>query len=60
MRIAIVENDVIVNIIVVPDGSDPGKFGGIELPEGLGIGDKLHEPEVTTDDVLNALLGVSE
>lgn len=41
MRIAIVENDVIANIIVVPDGADPSKFSGIELPEGLGIGDKL-------------------
>lgn len=41
MKIAIVENNVIANIIVVPDGSDPGKFSGIELPDGLGIGDKL-------------------
>lgn len=41
MKIAIVENGIISNIIVAPDGSNPESFGGIDLQEGLWIGDKI-------------------
>lgn len=54
MEIAIVENGVIVNVIVVPEGADPARFGGIPLPEGLWIGDALPDPESTVWDDLDA------
>lgn len=39
MNIAIVENNVITNIIVVPDGTNPEEYGGMPLPEEAWIGD---------------------
>ena len=39
MNIAIVENNVITNIIVIPDGSEPADYGGMLLPEDAWIGD---------------------
>lgn len=37
--IAIIENNVITNVIVVPDGSEPADYGGMPLPEQAWIGD---------------------
>lgn len=37
--IAIIENNVITNVIVVPDGSEPADYGGMPLPEEAWIGD---------------------
>lgn len=39
MNIAIVENNVITNVIVIPDGSEPEEYGGMPLPEETWIGD---------------------
>lgn len=39
MEIAIVENNVITNVIVAPDGCTPKDYGGMPLPEGAWIGD---------------------
>lgn len=39
MDIAIVENNVITNVIVVLDGSEPADYGGMPLPEEAWIGD---------------------
>lgn len=39
MEIAIVENNVITNVIVAPDGCTPEDYGGMPLPEGAWIGD---------------------
>lgn len=70
MKIAIVENGIISNILVAPDGSNPESFGGIDLQEGLWIGDKIPdsidtpiepnpepepEPEPTTEERIAAL-----
>lgn len=66
MKIAIVENGIISNIIVAPDGSNPESFGGIDLQEGLWIGDKIPdsidtpiepnpEPEPTESSVYDEL-----
>ena len=63
MKIAIVENNTITNVIVISDDADPFDFGGIPLPDGKWIGDTIgpvQEPEPTADEVLNALLGVNE
>lgn len=39
MNCAIVENNIIVNVIVIPTGDDPAAWGGKELPPGKWIGD---------------------
>lgn len=60
--IAIVdENGIIQNIIVVADGVPAEKFGGKELHKEQAIREVYYipEPEPTTDEILNALLGVT-
>ena len=57
MNIAILDGNVISNVIVVPDKTDPADFGGVALPEGMWIGDKVGpdpEPEVSEVDQLKA------
>lgn len=39
MNIAMVENNIITNVIVIPDGSEPADYGGMPLPEDAWIGD---------------------
>lgn len=59
-NIAIVDkNGIIQNIIVVADGVPAEKFGGKELYKEQAIGEAYYVPP-TTDEILNALLGVSE
>lgn len=59
-NIAIVdENGIIQNIIVVADDVPAEKFGGKELHKEQAIGEVYYIPP-TTDEILNALLGVSE
>ena len=40
MRVAIVSDNIITNIIVLPDGADPAAFGCKPLPPGKWIGDE--------------------
>ena len=40
MRAAIVSDNIITNIIVMPDGADPAAFGCKPLPPGKWIGDE--------------------
>ena len=40
MRAAIVSDNIITNIIVLPDGADPAAHGALPLPEGKWIGDE--------------------
>lgn len=40
MRAAIVSDNIITNIIVLPDGADPAAFGCKPLPPGKWIGDE--------------------
>lgn len=40
MKCAIVENNIIVNVIEISDTLAPEKFGGIPLPDGKWIGDE--------------------
>ena len=40
MRAAIVSDNIITNIIVLPDGADPAAHGALQLPEGKWIGDE--------------------
>ena len=40
MRAAIVSDNIITNIIVLPDGADPAAHGAMPLPEGKWIGDE--------------------
>ena len=42
MNCAIVESNIIVNVIVIPAGDDPAGWGGRELPPGQWIGDKYN------------------
>ena len=61
-NIAIVDdNGIVQNIIVVVDGVSAEKFGGKELYKEQAIGDVYYipEPEPTTEELLNALLGVN-
>lgn len=44
MRAAIVSDNIITNIIVLPDGADPAAHGAMSLPEGKWIGDQYTEP----------------
>lgn len=44
MRAAIVSDNIITNIIVLPDGADPAEYGALPLPEGKWIGDQYAEP----------------
>jgi len=46
MNAAIVENNMITNVVVLPEGADPAAFGAYSLPEGKWIGDPYaEEPE---------------
>lgn len=40
MDACIVENNIIVNVVVLPDGADPAAFGCKPLPPGKWIGDE--------------------
>lgn len=42
MNCAIVENNIIVNVIVIPEGDSPAVWGGKELPPGKWIGDQYN------------------
>lgn len=42
MNCAMVESNIIVNVIVIPAGDDPAAWGGKELPPGKWIGDKYN------------------
>ena len=44
MRAAIVSDNIITNIIVLPDGADPAEYGTLPLPEGKWIGDQYADP----------------
>lgn len=44
MRAAIVSDNIITNIIVLPDGADPAAHGAMPLPEGKWIGDQYDDP----------------
>ena len=43
MNACVVENNIIVNVIVIPDGGDPAEYGGLILPAGKWIGDKYDD-----------------
>lgn len=51
MDCAMVENNIIVNVICIPDDARPEDFGGRELPQGKWIGDKYHDDPVTWDEL---------
>lgn len=55
MNCAIVENNIIVNVIVIPAGDDPSAWGGKELPPGKWIGDQYN-----SEATLAARLDVAE
>ena len=57
MRAAIVSDNIITNIIVLPDGADPAAHGALQLPEGKWIGDQYAEPSTqpTVDEQIAAL-----
>ena len=40
MDACIVESNIIVNVVVLPDGADPAAFGCKPLPPGKWIGDE--------------------
>ena len=40
MDACIVENNIIVNVVVLPEGADPAAFGCKPLPPGKWIGDE--------------------
>ena len=40
MDACMVENNIIVNVVVLPDGADPADFGCKPLPPGKWIGDE--------------------
>ncbi len=41
MYCALVEKNIIVNVICIPDNTRPEDYGGRELPEGKWIGDEF-------------------
>ncbi|WP_298016610.1 hypothetical protein [uncultured Dysosmobacter sp.] len=51
MNAAIVENNMITNVVVLPEGADPAAFGAYPLPDGKWIGD----PYDDTPDRIAAL-----
>lgn len=59
MNVAIVENDIITNVIVISDDADPSDFGGIQLPNGKWIGDTI-EPELSAEDITLDLMAEHE
>lgn len=56
MKIAKVFDGVIVNVVVIPDDADPARYGGVELPKGKWIGDRVldEEPQPTQLDIIEA------
>lgn len=63
MKIAIIENNTITNVIVISDDADPFDFGGIPLPDGKWIGDTIgpvQEPEPTAEDITLDLMAEHE
>lgn len=63
MKIAIVENNTITNVIVISDDADPFDFGGIPLPDGKWIGGTIgpvQEPEPTAEDITLDLMADHE
>ena len=66
MIYCIVENGIIVNVIVCENDEIATQFGAVIGYEGAAIGDKYVppeptpvEPEPTTEELLNAMLGVN-
>ena len=55
-------DNTITNSIVLEDGADPAEFGAIADDRAFNIGDTWTppEPEPTTDELLNILLGVND
>ena len=51
MDCAIVENNIIINVVVIPDDCRPEEFGGKELPSGKWIGDEYYSDPVTWDEL---------
>lgn len=68
MRVAVIKDGYIVNVILMEEGSDLSAYPDrIPLPEGKGIGDSIYddepeetEAEPTTAELLNILMGVEE
>lgn len=54
MDCAIVENNIIVNVICIPDDARPEDFGGKELPYGKWIGDE-YDSSATLEKKLESL-----
>ena len=54
MDACIVENNIIVNVVVLPDGADPAAFGCKPLPYGKWIGDE-YDSDVTLSARLSAM-----
>lgn len=40
MDVCIVENNIITNVVVIPEGADPAAYGCKPLPHGKWIGDE--------------------
>ena len=51
MRAAIVSDNIITNIIVLPDGADPAAFGCKPLPPGKWIGDEYDSAATQTQRI---------
>lgn len=51
MRAAIVSDNIITNIIVLPDGADPAAHGALQLPEGKWIGDQYDSDATQTQRI---------
>ena len=56
MDVCTVIDNVITNIIVIPDGSDPANFGARELPYGKWIGD-LYDSDAAVEKRIAELPG---
>lgn len=54
MKGAIVENNIIVNVAVFPDGVDLTAFGYKPLPPGKWIGDEYDIKPITDNDKVNS------
>ena len=54
MKCAIVESNIIVNVIEISDTLAPEKFGGMPLPDGKWIGDEYDIKPTTDNDKINS------
>ena len=51
MDACIVENNIIVNVVVLPDGADPAAFGCKPFPPGKWIGDEYDSAATQTQRI---------